>query len=75
MHSFSYIPSIIAAILALVPYYVKRAVFHEESVAPLTVNFLLTMIFLSVNMTFVYMILSKVGMIYTDAEVLREGND
>jgi RsiW-degrading membrane proteinase PrsW (M82 family) len=65
----------IAGLLALVPVYIKRAVFHQEPAAELASSCVLTMLWLSMNLMIIHLVISKVGMIYTDAEVLREGND
>ena len=55
--------------------FVRRALFHEEDFGDLVIGYVMTVVFLTVNLIYIHLILTKIGMIYIDAEVLREGND
>ena len=53
----------------------RRALLYEEDVGGLVIGYVITVVWNTVNLIFVLLIGRKVGMIYIDAEVLREGND
>ena len=53
----------------------RRALLYDEDVGGLVIGYVLSVVWLTVNLIFIHLILTKVGMIYIDAEVLREGND
>ena len=72
---FDPVASLIASSLALVPVFVKRGVFHLEPATDLAVNFASVFLWQCMNLWFIHLIITKVGMIYIDAEVLREGNN
>ena len=72
---FEFMPGLIASLFALVLTYFKRAVFFEEPALDLAIDCAIQSVFVSVNLVIIHLIISKVGMIYTDAEVLRQGND
>jgi len=72
---FDPVASLITASLALVPVFVKRAVFHLEPASDLALNFASVFLWQCMNLWFIHLIITKVGMIYIDAEVLREGNN
>ena len=67
-------PSMISGIISLLPLYVKRAVFYEEPTVDLAMSCVSTVLWMIFNMVIVHLVITKVGMIYIDAEVLREGN-
>jgi len=69
------LPSAIASTLALAPVFAKRAIFHKEPGGELALNFVMAALWQLMNMWFIHLIITKVGMIYIDAEVLREGNN
>ena len=72
---FDFAASLIASLLALMTVYVKRAVFFEEPAQELAISCVLSMILLTMNVTIIHLIVTKVGFIYTELEVLRKGND
>ena len=72
---FSFWPGLIAIEIAVIPLYVNRYVFFGEDGYMLTVTCLFWMFNLFVAAVFVHLIVSKVGMIFVDADVLREGNE
>ena len=53
----------------------RRALLFDEEVGGLVIGYVLTVVSLTANLIFAHLILTKIGMIYIDAEVLREGND
>ena len=53
----------------------RRALLYEEDVGGLVIGYVITVVYLTVNLIYIHLILTKAGMIYIDAEVLREGND
>lgn len=72
---FEFAPGLIASLLAIVLTYTKRAVFFEEAIGGLSIDCVISIIWVTMNLVIIHLIISKVGMIYTDAEVLRDGND
>ena len=72
---FDLVSGMIATTLALIPVYVKRSVFHHEETVDLLINFSSMWVWQCLSLWFIHMLVTKVGMIYIDAEVLREGND
>jgi uncharacterized membrane protein len=69
------LPGLTVGLASLLTLYVKRAVFYEEPVADLAMTGIPTAIWLVMTLLFYHLVITKVGMIYIDAEVLREGND
>ncbi len=67
-------PSMISGIISLLPLFAKRAVFYEEPIEDLAVSCVSTVLWMIINMIIIHLVITKVGMIYIDAEVLREGN-
>ena len=53
----------------------RRALFYDEDVVGLVIGYILTAVWMTANLIYIHLILTKIGMIYIDAEVLREGND
>ena len=53
----------------------RRALLYDEDVGGLVIGYVLSAVWLTANLIYIHLILTKVGMIYLDAEVLREGND
>ena len=53
----------------------RRALFYEEDAGGLVISYVMSVMFLTLNLIYIHLILTKIGMIYIDAEVLREGND
>ena len=72
---FDFAASLVASLLALMAVYVKRAVFFQEPVQELATSCMLSMLLLTMNLTIIHMIITKVGFIYTEVIVLRKGND
>ena len=72
---FDPVANIIGASLALVPVFVKRAVFHLEPATDLAINFAFVFVWQCMNLWFIHLVYVKFGMIYIEAEVLREGNN
>ena len=75
LNYFDLLPSLIAALLALIPLFVKRAVYYEDEVSGLIVQYLAASFWVLINVTCLNLVITKVGMIYVDAAVLREGKD
>ncbi len=72
---FHFAPSLIASLIALGTVSVKRALFFNEPVRELAVSYLTSAVWLTINVSIIHLIITKVGFIYTEAEVLRKGND
>ena len=68
---FDFFSGSVASVLALVPVYVKRAIFYDEDALTLAVKFIAAFLWLIMNLWTLHMTITKVGMIYVDAEVLR----
>ena len=72
---YNFSSGLIGSLLSLVPLYVMRVVYHNDEVAPLVVNFLISCIFHSLNLLFVHLVMMKLGMSIVDVIVLRMGNE
>ena len=72
---FKWWPSFICSLLVLVPFAIARIVFYGDNAALLSVQLLVYMMWHAMNMLFIHIIITKVGMLYADTEVLRSGND
>ena len=72
---FEWWPSFICSLLVLVPFALARIEFYHESVALLSVQLVVYMIWHAMNLLFIHIIITKVGMLYADTEVLRSGNN
>ena len=55
--------------------FLRRALLYDEDISGLAFGYVLTMVNLTLNLIYIKLISTKIGMIYIDAEVLREGND
>lgn len=75
MSFFHLASALLCAHLSLVVVFVKRAVFYQESGEVLLVTYIGTAIWLQTCLFFSALIINKVGMIYIESEVLREGNN
>ena len=74
MFYFEPISGLIASSLALVPVFVKRAVFHLEPATDLASNFASVLLWQCTCLWLTHLCLTKIGFIYIDVEILREGN-
>ncbi len=74
LHYFEFMPSMLSGIISLLPLFAKRAIFYEEPTGDLAMSCISTVLWMILNMIIVHLVVTKVGMIYIDAEVLREGN-
>lgn len=67
-------PNLFCLILSLVPYYVMRVIFNGNTVGE-ALFFLCYIPWHLMNLFIIHWVLTIVGMIYVDAEVLRKGNN
>ncbi len=72
---FDFAPSLIASLIGLGTVPVKRALFFNEPIGELAVSYFTSAIWLTFNLSIIHLIITKVGFIYIEAEVLRMGND
>ena len=72
---FNGFPGIVWANVSIGGVFIKRALIYQEDVGGLVINYVFTACYLTANLIGIHLILTKIGMIYIDAEVLREGND
>ena len=72
---FNPVSGLIVSSLSLIPVFVKRALIHDEGGVDLAVNFVMASLWQFMSTWFIHLIITKVGMIFVDAEVLREGNN
>ena len=71
---FEPISALIASSLALTPVFLKRAVFHLEPASDLAFNFVSVLLWQCICLWLTHLVITKVGFIYIDAEILREVN-
>ena len=69
------VPTLISAVIALIPVFVKRALFFGDKTGGLVIAFLIQLLYVTVNVFIVHLILTKIGLIYVDSVVLRQGKD
>ena len=74
LHYFYLKPSLLSGVVTFLPLYAKRAIFYEEPIVDLAINCFGTTVWLAMTLAFYHLVITKVGMVYIDAEVLREGN-
>jgi len=72
---FNPVSGLITSSLTLVPVFVKRAIIHNEGGVDLAINFVMASLWHFMSTWLIHLIITKVGMIFVDAEVLREGNN
>lgn len=65
----------IYANLTLIPVLAKRVIFYNEPIEGKIMSYLMMVLWQSMNMLCIHLVNTKIGMIYIDAEVLREGHD
>ena len=75
LNFFDAVPGVIASNLALSCVFIKRALLYQEPVGRLAFAYFFTLIWQTAYLLCLVMYIRKIGMIYIDAEVLREGND
>lgn len=74
MNYYEPISAVITSSLALVPVFVKRGVFHLEPATDLALNFASVFLWQCTVLWITHIVITKIGFIYIDAEILREGN-
>ena len=62
-------------ILSFLPLYANRVNLHADPLSVVIVNAMLMMPWHILNMFFIHWIITKVGFLFIDAEVLRRGNE
>ena len=72
---FHWWPSLALSLLTLLPYSAARYIYYEDSIAMLANMLVFNIVFHAMNMLFIHLIITKVGMLYAETEVLRSGND
>jgi len=72
---FDLVPTLIATALSLIPVHVKRVVFYDDSVSSMVISCVIAIIWQLTWILMIHLVITKVGMVYVEAEVLREGND
>ena len=78
LHYFDWWPSMICALLTLPVYLYGRATLHfepEPISADTLIYLVISMIWLFMNILICHLIITKVGFIFVDAEILRTGNE
>ena len=65
----------VASLFALSTTIVKRAVFHEDNVSDLCILCVMYMVLLTISLTIIHLIVTKVGLIYTEMRVLYQSNE
>lgn len=75
MSYFKFLPSLFAVEVSLIPFFTFRYVFYYEDGGMLAMSAVFYMLNLGIAITFMHLIMTKVGMIFVEAEVLREGNE
>ena len=72
---FNLLSGLVASSLAFAPVFIKRAIFFNEDALSLALKYLAASLWQCMNLWGIHMVITKVGMIYVEAEVLRLGND
>lgn len=65
---------LILAVVSYIPFYVNRVVFHGNSVGE-AILFTCYIPWHVMNLFIIHWVISMVGMLYVEAEVLRNGNE
>ena len=56
-------------------FYAARNMFYGDSIADLAIFGVFSIFWHSLNLLFIHLVITKVGMLYAETEVLRAGND
>ena len=72
---FRFMPAFIMTMVCMVPFYVSRYIFFDEEASELKVQCALLMVNVAFALVFVHLIVTKVGMIYVNEAVIKEGSD
>ena len=62
-------------ILSFIPMYVGRVYYHEDPLDEVAFNAILMIPWHTLNMFIIHWIITKIGFLFIDAEMLRLGND
>ena len=68
-------PSLGCSIFALVPLHINRYIFHGDPIGEVAMFFAGTVFWHGLNLLFIHLMISKVGILYAETEVLRGGNE
>ena len=72
---FHWWPSLALSLFTLLPYSAARYYYYDDSATLLAIMMVFHIIFHAMNLLFIHLIITKVGMLYAETEVLRSGND
>ena len=76
IHSyFEWWPSLSCSLLSLIPFGAVRHIYFDEPVNMILSTVMINMIYHFMNLFFIHLIITKVGMLYAETEVLRSGNN
>ena len=62
-------------VLSFVPLYFKRVYLHEDPLGDAIINAVMMLPWHVLNLFFIHWVITKVGFLYTESEVLRRGNE
>ena len=75
LNYFQWWPSLFVSLLSLIPFGAVRHIYFDEPVNMILSTVMFNMIYHFINLFFIHLIITKVGMLYAETEVLRSGND
>lgn len=68
-------PSLACAILALIPLHINRHIFHDDKLSDVITYFVASVLWHALNLLFIHLVISKVGMLFAETKVLLGGNE
>ena len=72
---FQWWPSLFFTLLSLIPFGAARQIYFDEPAILIVSMVIFIMIYHIMNLFFIHLIITKVGMLYAETEVLRSGNN
>ena len=66
LHYFELVPTLIVSNIVLIPVFLKRAIFFDEDQTGLAISYVFFVLWMCLNVVGLHLIITKVGMIYTE---------
>ena len=72
---FHWWPSLFISLLSLITFGAASHIYYDEPFNMILSTVMFNMIYHFINLFFIHLIITKVGMLYAETEVLRSGNN
>ena len=75
LNYFHFWPSLATSFLTQICFYAARNIFYDDSISEIIVFGIFSIPWHLLNLLFIHLVITKVGMLYAETEVLRVGNE